>query len=96
MEQFSDNDRERTIDLLRKLEAVDAKVDRMLDRQAHTMRLQRRLAKTITSEVVKQITASVSKRALFLIGLGMMIGSAMGGAAMELARQLVARALGGG
>jgi hypothetical protein len=41
------------------------------------------------------IVLAVSKRALLLIGIGIAIGSALGGAGIEVARQMVAKAMGG-
>jgi uncharacterized protein involved in exopolysaccharide biosynthesis len=54
-----------------------------------------RRQRAIAPAVARSITSAVSRRAALLLAAGMMLGSALGGAAMELARKLVATALAG-
>lgn len=54
--------------------------------QRISLRRMRRLPDLTATAMVK----AVSKRALFFIGLGIAIGSALGGAGIELAKTLVA------
>jgi hypothetical protein len=58
--------------------------------QRVSLRRIRRLPDLTATAIVK----AVGKRAMFLIGVGIAIGSALGGAGIEVARKLVASAWG--
>lgn len=88
---YTDADRERAIAILRKVEHVSTRLETVERQQRRTLRYQRAVAPT----VAKAIVGAVSKRAALLLAAGMMLGSALGGAAMELARKLVVTALAG-
>lgn len=80
------------IDMANRLEALDAAV-REERRRGHTFRVVslRRLRRTpdLTATAIIQ---AINKRALVLVGIGIAIGSALGGAGFELARRVIVSA----
>lgn len=54
-----------------------------------------RMQRAAGPAVAKAIVEAVGRRAMLLLAAGMIMGSALGGAAMELARKLVITALAG-
>lgn len=77
---------------------MDAFTEADRERALETLRLledNRRQLRAMPRRVARRVVTSVSKRALILIGLGMMLGSLLGGAASGVAREMVIRALGG-
>lgn len=98
MDAFTEADRDRAIDTMRATESSSAKLDE-LRRGMHARldtieRRQRTMARRMPTKTAKAIVDSLSKRAALLLGIGIMLGSALGGAAIELARRLIASALG--
>ena len=83
MESFTDADRERSIEMYGMLQAIER-------RQRIAARRQRELPETLS----RTMAAALTKRAALVLGIGIMLGSALGGAALELARRLIALALG--
>jgi len=70
----------------------------MMERIEHLERGQRISLKRIRrlpDLTATAIVKAVSKRALFLIGVGIALGSLLGGAGIEVARKMVAAALAG-
>jgi uncharacterized protein involved in exopolysaccharide biosynthesis len=91
VEAFTEADRERTISIQRRTDSMAARLESIERRQRSALRHQR----TIAPAVAKAIAGAISRRAVFLLAAGMVLGSALGGAAMELARKLVLSALAG-
>lgn len=63
---------------------MSAKIEQVLRGQ----RYERRALRRVPSKTAAEITSSVSKRAAILIGVGVMVGSALGGAGSELVRKI--------
>jgi len=68
---------------------VDEKLSGLEAGQSKILRRQHRL-----SVLVRGVAAALTRRAAFLIGIGVLIGSALGSSASELVRRLVLTALG--
>ncbi len=68
----------------------------MAERLEQIERGQRRIAlrqRHMPARVTKALTEAMTRRAALLIAAGIILGSALGGAAMELARKLVTSVL---
>lgn len=91
MESFTEADRNRAIRTMGLTESVNARLDSLERGQRQILRRQRRVAPA----VAKAISQTITRRAAVLLGVGVMIGSALGGAAIELVRRLFALALTG-
>jgi hypothetical protein len=87
---FNDDDRLRSIENVSRLDAMSDRLDSLARSQQVSLRRLRRLPDLTATAIV----AAVSKRALIFLGIGIALGSALGGAGVELARKLVAIALG--
>lgn len=85
MDAFTDADRDRAIASLSLTQNVIARMETLERGQRMMLRRQRR----VPTAVGKHIAEAISKKAALLIAVGIVIGSALGGAAMELARQLI-------
>jgi len=83
VDQFNDGDRERIREMIGRIELLERG-------QRVSLRRIRRLPDLTATAMVR----AVSKRALVLIGLGIAIGSVLGGAGFEAARKLISSALG--
>ena len=70
--------------------AMNGRIELLARGQRVSLKRLRRLPDLTATAIVR----AVSKRALILIGLGIAIGSALGGAGIELAKSLVASAMG--
>jgi hypothetical protein len=57
-------------------------------------RIAARRQRALPAAVSAAIASSLTKRAAIVLGIGIMLGSALGGAAIELGRRLLALALG--
>jgi len=69
---------------------MSARLDFLARSQQVSLRRLRRLPDLTATAIV----AAVSKRVLIFLGIGIALGSALGGAGVEVARKLVAIALG--
>lgn len=87
--EYTDSDRQRAIDTLARVEdAVQAIETLRTETKAGMRRIPRR-----TTRVLSQ---ALSRRALVLVGVGLVLGSALGGAGMAVARALFLKLLAGG
>jgi hypothetical protein len=68
--------------MLARLETLERRQRVMARRQLH-----------MPAAVAKSMASLLSKRVAIVLGVGIMLGSALGGAALELARRLLAWAL---
>ena len=64
---------------------MNARLEQVLRGQ----RYERRALRRVPAKTAAEITSSVSKRSAILIGVGVMVGSALGGAGSELVRKIV-------
>lgn len=103
MDGFTEADRERMLESLRndgahaaQLEqlrrTMGQKLDTLEANQRRTMRRQARVAPV--DRIADAIEAKIRRRWLLVLGAGMMLGSALGGATGEIVRKLVQNALG--
>lgn len=83
MDGFNDDDRRAAIATEARIAAMAAQLEQLERTQLAALRRIRRLPDLTAAAIV----AAVSKRALFLIGLGIAVGSALGGAGVEVARK---------
>ncbi len=90
VEGFNERDRERAIHLETGLSEMSDRIALLERGQRVGLRRIRKLPDLTAAAIVR----AISKRALILIGIGIAIGSALGGAGIELAKALVASALG--
>jgi len=88
---FTEGDRDRTIEIEKGITAMNGRLELLERDQRVSLKRIRRLPDLTATAIVK----AVSKRALFLIGLGIALGSLLGGAGIEVARKMVAAALAG-
>lgn len=89
MDSFTEQDRSRAIDTLRNTDAMNTRLETIERRQRIMAHRIRRLPVTTTQAIV----GSLSKRAAIVLGIGIVLGSALGGAALELVRRLIASLL---
>lgn len=82
MDGFTDADRTRAIEMAQYLATMTTRLARIEYRQSVVARRVRRLPKLVANEVVR----GISKRTMILIGMGIAIGSALGGVGIELVR----------
>lgn len=90
MDGFNQDDRRDASEAYNRIEAMSEQIARLERGQRVSLRRLRRLPDLTAAAIV----AAVSKRALLLIGLGIALGSLLGGAGIEVARRLAAVALG--
>lgn len=71
-------------------------MDERLDRIDQAQRLLARNQRRQTAKIVASITQAIVRRAALLIGVGVLVGSALGQSAADLVRAALLKMLGGG
>jgi electron transfer flavoprotein alpha subunit len=90
---FNDDDRRYAMELEARLQTMSDRLTLLEQGQRVSLRRIRRLPDLTATAIVLAVGRSVGKKALLLIGLGIALGAALGGAGAALVQRIVAWAL---
>lgn len=93
MDGFNDDDRRYAMELEARLQTMSDRLTLLEQGQRVSLRRIRRLPDLTATAIVLAVGRSVGKKALLLIGLGIALGAALGGAGAALVQRIVAWAL---